>query len=185
MTVIEGIKPGTWTIDPAHTDIDFSVRHLAIAKVKGGFGEFAGTIVVPENIEDTKVEVTIQVASISTQQPQRDGHLRTSDFFDADNFPTITFVSTSLTFDGSDFTLTGDLTLRGVTKSISLKGEFGGVTLDAYGNTKAGFEASTTINRKDYGVMWNAPTEAGGLTLGDDVKIIVDGQAGLEAPAQA
>lgn len=179
MTVIEGLKPGTWNIDPTHTEVGFAVRHIAISKVRGTFEQFEGTIVVGENVEDTTVNATIEVASVNTNQEQRDGHLRTSDFFLAEEYPQITFASKSVRVDGSDIYVLGDFTLRGVTKDVELKVEFGGVTVDGYGNTKAGFEASTKINRKDFGVNWNAPTEAGGLTLGDEVTIVIDGQAAL------
>lgn len=175
------ITPGTWTIDPAHTEIGFSVRHLAISKVKGVFEEFAGTVVVAENAAESSVEGTVEVKSVNTKQAQRDEHLRTSDFFLADEFPQITFKSTGARLDGDDVIVTGDFTLRGVTKPVDFKVEIGGETVDGYGNKKAGFEATTTVNRKDFGVNWNAPTEAGGLTLGDDVKITVDGQLGLGA----
>ncbi|MFD2757600.1 YceI family protein [Gulosibacter faecalis] len=175
------ITPGTWTIDPTHTDVHFSVRHLAISKVKGSFEQFEGTIVVGEDITQTTVEGTVEVASVNTNQKQRDEHLRTSDFFLADEFPQITFKSTAVRADGDDLIVTGDFTMRGVTKPVDFKVEIGGQTVDGYGNTKAGFEATTTVNRKDFGVNWNAPTEAGGLTLGDDVKIAIDGQVGLSA----
>lgn len=181
MTVIEGLKAGTWNIDPTHTEVGFVVRHMAISKVRGKFEQFAGSIEVGENIEDSKVNVAIEVASVNTNQEQRDGHLRTSDFFLAEEFPQITFVSKSIRVEGDEIIVLGDFTLRGVTKDVELKVEFGGVTIDGYGNTKAGFEAKTKINRKEFGVNWNAPTEAGGLTLGDDVTIVIDGQAALAA----
>ncbi|MGO1543829.1 MAG: YceI family protein [Gulosibacter sp.] len=181
MTAIEGLKAGTWNIDPTHTEVGFVVRHMAISKVRGKFEQFEGSIVVGENVEDTTVKASIEVASVNTNQEQRDGHLRTSDFFLAEEHPQITFVSKSVRVDGDDIIVTGDFTMRGVTKDVDLKVEFGGVTIDGYGNTKAGFEATTKINRKDFGVNWNAPTEAGGLTLGDDVNIVIDGQAALSA----
>lgn len=181
MTVIEGLTPGTWQIDPTHTEVRFSVRHLAISKVRGQFEQFEGTVVVAEQIEDSKVDVAIDVASVNTNQEQRDEHLRTSDFFQADQHPKITFTSTGVRVDGDDIVISGDLTMRGVTKPVELEAEFGGVTVDGYGNTKAGFEAETKINRHDFGVAWNAPTEAGGLTLGDTVTITIDAQLVLQA----
>ena len=181
MTTFEGLTPGTWVIDPAHTEVQFSVRHLAISKVRGKFEQFEGTIVTGEQIEDTKVNATVEVASVNTNMEQRDEHLRTSDFFKADEFPQITFVSTGVRVDGGDLIVTGDFTMRGVTKSIDFKVELGGTTTDGYGQKKAGFEAETKINRHDFGVAWNAPTEAGGLTLGDDVTIKIDGQATYQA----
>ncbi|MDJ1372699.1 YceI family protein [Gulosibacter molinativorax] len=181
MTAIQGLTAGTWNIDPTHTEVGFVVRHMAISKVRGKFERFEGAIVVGDQIEDSSVNATVEVKSVNTNQEQRDEHLRTSDFFLADEHPTITFASKSVRVDGSDIYVLGDFTMRGVTKEIELQVEFGGVTVDGYGNTKAGFEASTTINRKDFGVNWNAPTEAGGLTLGDDVKLHIDGQAMLAA----
>lgn len=176
MTAIEGLTAGKYTIDPTHTEISFSVRHLAISKVRGNFQKFAGTVEIADQLEDSTASATIDVASIDTNQPQRDEHLRTSDFFNVDEFPEMTFKSTSVTVDGGDFTIVGDLTMRGVTKPVTLKAEFGGATVDGYGNTKAGFEATTKINRQDFGVKWNAATEAGGLTLGDEITITIDAQ---------
>ena len=181
MTVIDGLTPGTWQIDPTHTEIRFSVRHLAISKVRGQFEQFEGTVVVGEQIEDSQVDVTIDVASVNTNQAQRDEHLRTSDFFQVDEFPSITFTSTGVRVDGDDLIVTGDFTMRGVTKQIELEAEFGGETVDGYGARKAGFEAETKINRHDFGVAWNAPTEAGGLTLGDTISIAIDAQLALQA----
>jgi polyisoprenoid-binding protein YceI len=174
---------GTWTLDPTHSTIAFTVRHLAISKVRGTFEKFDLTIVTGQDDADGihSIDATIDVASVNTNQAQRDGHLRTSDFFQVDEFPTATFHSTGGTWDGDEFTIVGDLTLRGVTKQIELTGELGGVTTDSQGNTKAGASATTTINRHDFGVSWNAALEAGGLTLGDDVKIDIDVQVALQA----
>lgn len=171
---------GTWKIDPAHSEVSFSVRHLMISKVRGVFEKVDVTIVTPEDPKNTTIEAVIDVASVNTNQPDRDNHLRTSDFFLVEEHPTMTFTSTSLTFDNEDFTLGGTLTMRGVTKPITLKGEFGGLIVDGYGNTKAGATATTTINRHDFGVSWNNALEAGGMTLGDNVKIDVDIQVVLQ-----
>ena len=176
MTAFEGLTAGTYTIDPTHTEISFSVRHLAISKVRGHFQTFAGTVEIAEQIEDSTASATIDVASIDTNQAQRDEHLRTSDFFNVEEFPEMTFKSTGVAVDGGDLTINGDLTLRGVTKPVTLEAEFGGATVDGYGNTKVGFEATTKINRQDFGVTWNAATEAGGLTLGDVITITIDAQ---------
>ena len=176
MTAFEGLTAGTYTIDPTHTEISFSVRHLAISKVRGHFQTFAGTVEIAEQIEDSTASATIDVASINTNQAQRDEHLRTSDFFNVEEFPEMTFKSTGVAVDGGALTITGDLTLRGVTKPVTLEAEFGGATVDGYGNTKVGFEATTKINRQDFGVTWNAATEAGGLTLGDVITITIDAQ---------
>ncbi len=178
--LIPGYVAGTWTLDPAHSEVSFSVRHLAISKVRGTFEKFVVTVVTGENPEDTTLTASIDVASVNTNQEQRDGHLRTSDFFAVDEFPTIDFVSTGVRHDGEDFYLDGNLTLRGVTKPVSIKGEFGGIITDSYGNVKAGASGTLKINRKDYGVNWNAAVEGGGVMLGDEVTITLEGQVVLQ-----
>lgn len=172
---------GTWAIDPTHSTVAFSVKHLMISKVRGTFDVFSGTIVTAENPADSTIEASIEVASVNTNQADRDNHLRTGDFFKADEFPTMTFRSTAFTVDGDDFTIDGDLTLRGVTKAITLTGEFGGIIVNGYGQTMAAATATTKINRQEFGVNWNAALEAGGMTLGDDVTITLDLQATLQA----
>jgi len=171
---------GTWKLDPTHSEISFSVRHLAISKVRGFFETFDVTVVTNEDPTKNSIVATVDVASVNTNQKDRDGHLKTSDFFLVEEFPTMNFVSTAFEANGDDFTLTGDLTLRGVTKSVVLKGEFGGVTTDGYGQTKAGASASTKIDRTEFGVNWNAAVEAGGLTLGNDVSINIELQVVLQ-----
>jgi len=173
---------GTWKLDPTHAEISFTVKHLAISKVRGKFETFDVTIVTTPDDADGihTIDATIDIASVNTNQAQRDAHLRTSDFFLVDEHPTATFHSTGGSWDGDDFTIVGDLTLRGVTREITLTGELGGLTTDGYGNTRAGASATTTINRHDFGVSWNAALEAGGLTLGDDVKIEIDLQVILQ-----
>lgn len=172
---------GTWKLDPTHSTIAFTVTHLAISKVRGTFDSFDVTVVTGDPVDGIhSIEATIDVASVNTNQAQRDGHLRTSDFFLVEEYPTATFRSSGGTWDGDRFTLVGDLTLRGVTKQIELTGELGGVTTDGQGGTRAGASATTTINRHDFGVSWNAALEAGGLTLGDSVKIDLDIQIVLQ-----
>ena len=184
MTTTPDIHPayvaGTWALDPTHSEVTFSVKHLAISKVRGIFERFTASIVTAEDPSKSTVEASIEVASINTNQKDRDKHLRTNDFFKADEFPNITFTSSSVVLTGDDITVVGDLTLRGVTKSVTLTGEFGGTVTDGYGQTKAGFTASTKINRHDYGVSWNAALEAGGLTLGDEISINFELQFILE-----
>lgn len=172
---------GKWALDPTHSEVTFSVKHLAISKVRGTFERFTATIVTDEDPTKSTVEASIEIASVNTNQKDRDNHLRTNDFFKADEFPTMTFVSTGVALDGDDIRVEGELTLRGVTKSVTLVGEFGGIVTDGYGQTKAGFAASTKINRHDYGVSWNAALEAGGFTLGDDVSINFELQFALQA----
>ncbi|MBC7402416.1 MAG: YceI family protein [Microbacteriaceae bacterium] len=185
MTSITDTHPtyvaGTWVLDPTHSEVTFSVKHLAISKVRGSFERFTATIVTDEDPTRSTVEASIEVASVNTNQKDRDNHLRTNDFFKADEFPNITFVSTSVERDGDDITIVGELTLRGVSKSVTLAGEFGGIVVDGYGQSKAGFSASTKINRHDFGVSWNAALEAGGFTLGDDVTINFELQFTLQA----
>ena len=181
MTIdVATIPAGTWTLDPTHSDITFSVRHLAISKVRGAFEKFDVTVVTTENPADTTVTASVEVASVNTNQADRDGHLKTSDFFLVEEFPTMDFASTAVRLEDDVFYVDGNLTLRGVTKAVTLKGELGGVITDGYGQTKLGASASTKINRLDYGVNWNAALEAGGLTLGNDVTINFEIQVVLQ-----
>jgi polyisoprenoid-binding protein YceI len=172
---IAGYRAGTWRLDPAHSQVAFAVRHLAISKVRGVFEDFDVTVTTTENPADVTVEASIEIASINTKQAQRDEHLRTSDFFAAAEYPQMKFVSTAfqLAADNS-FALDGELTLRGITKAVRLRGEFGGIVTNEYGQIKAGVEASTKINRHDFGISWNAVQEAGGVTLADEVTISFD-----------
>lgn len=172
---------GTWTLDPAHSEVSFSVKHLKISKVRGTFEKFDVTIVTADDPKDSTVSATIDVASVNTNQKDRDAHLRTSEFFLVDEYPTMTFTSTSIEATGGDgFIVTGDLTLRGVTKEVTLTGEFGGIVTDGYGRVKAGASATAAIDRHDFGVSWNAALEAGGLTLGDTVSISFELQVVLQ-----
>ena len=173
-------RVGTWKLDPAHSELSFTVRHLMVSKVRGTFDTFDVTVVTPENPADISVEATIDVASANTKHEYRDQHLRTGDFFLVEEYPQATFRSTGISVDGDDFTLTGDLTLRGVTKPVTLKGEFGGLITDNYGNVKLGVSATTKINRLDFGVAWNSPLETGGVTLADDVTLNVELQLLLQ-----
>jgi len=177
---IPGYVAGTWVLDPTHSEVSFSVRHLAISKVRGTFEKFDVTVVTAENPADSTVTASVEIASVNTNQKDRDAHLKTSDFFLAEEFPTMDFVSTGITKDGDDFLLEGNLTLRGVTKPVTLKAEFGGIVTDGYGQVKAGASATTKINRKDFGVNWNAALEGGGFTLGDDVTISIEAQVVLQ-----
>lgn len=168
---IPGYLAGTWALDAAHSDITFSVRHLAISKVRGSFDKFDVTAVTAENPLDSTITASIDMSSINTKQADRDNHLRSGDFFAIDEFPTMDFASTGIRIDGDIISIDGDLTLRGVTKPVTLKGELGGFTTDSYGQSKAGISASTKIDRTAFGVNWNTAVEAGGLMLGTDVTI--------------
>ena len=185
MTTITNTHPayvaGTWKLDPTHSHVTFSVRHLAISKVRGSFESFDVTVVTAEDPTKSTIEASIDMASVNTNQVDRDNHLKTGDFFLIEDYPTMNFVSTSITADGDDLTVEGDLTLRGVTKPVVLKGEFGGIIVDGYGQTKAAASLSTKINRTEFGVNWNAALEAGGFTLGDTVSIELEIQVVLQA----
>lgn len=178
---IPGYRTGTWTVDHAHTEIGFSVRHLGISKVRGVFETFDAQVIAAENPHDSSVTVTVEMASINTKNPDRDGHLRSNDFFAIDQYPTMTFVSTGLRVEGDALLLDGDLTLRGVTRPITLTGEFGGIIVDPTGAVKAAAHGSTVINRSDFGVSWNAALETGGFLLSDEVTITIDAQFQLQA----
>jgi polyisoprenoid-binding protein YceI len=164
---------GTYTLDPAHTRIGFVARHAMVTKVRGAFNEFAGTAVLDgANPEKSRVQVTIEAASIDTRNAQRDEHLRSNDFLAMQEYPQITFTSTGARQTGeTTFELTGDLTIKGVTQSITIPFEFEGAAKDPFGNQRVGFEGAVTINRKDYGVTWNAALEGGGVLVSDKVTL--------------
>ena len=176
---IPGYKAGTWTIDPTHSEVGFSIRHIMISKVKGTFEKFDATFVTGENPLDSSVSATAQVASINTNQADRDGHLRTGDFFDAETYPSIGFVSTGVRQVKGDFLVDGDLTIKGVTKPVTFDFEFGGFGTDPYGNYKAGATAKTEVTRSDFGLTYNAALETGGVLLGEKVTITIELQAAL------
>ncbi|AZZ55500.1 YceI family protein [Rathayibacter iranicus] len=178
---IPGYKAGTWTIDPTHSEVAFSVRHLMISKVKGKFERFTATFTTGENPLDSTVEATAEVASVNTNEPNRDGHLRTGDFFEAEQYPEIRFVSTAVRPNGDDFLVDGDLTIKGTTKPVTFEVEFGGFGTDPYGNYKAGLTAKTTIDRTDFGLTYNAALETGGVLIGEKVTITLDLQAAHQA----
>ena len=162
---------GTWTLDDTHTRIGFVARHAMVTKVRGAFNQFEGTAVVDgDDVTKSSAKLVIKAASIDTRNEQRDGHLRSNDFLAMDEHPEITFVSTGVTATGpASLDLTGDLTIKGVTRSITVPFEFEGVATDPFGNLRAGFEGSVTINRKDYGITWNAALETGGVLVSDKI----------------
>ncbi|OBB30845.1 hypothetical protein A5792_18540 [Mycolicibacterium peregrinum] len=174
------LTAGTWAIDPVHSSINFSVRHLMVSKVRGSFETFSGAITVAED-GTPSVSATIDVNSINTRNEQRDAHVRSADFFDADNHPTATFVSTGVRPDGDDYIVDGDFTLKGVTKPVSLKLEYNGVNPGMGQGAVAGFEASVVLNRKDFGIDIDMPLETGGTVVGDKVTITLE----IEALKQA
>src|SRR3954454_19228959 len=166
---------GDYTIDPAHSRLGFSARHAMVATVRGQFTEFSGTAHVDTaNPADSKVEVSIVANSINTGQQQRDDHLRSGDFFESEEHPDIAFKSTDETRDGDDWTITGDLTIKGVTHSIAVPFEFTGSAQDPFGNTRIGFEGAATIKRSDWGMTFNAALETGGVLVSDKIKLEFD-----------
>lgn len=167
-----------WVIDPTHTNIGFKVKHLMISTVSGEFTKFEGSAETQgDSFASAAISFTAQTDSITTHNEQRDNHLKSADFFDAANHPTVTFKSTSFEKNGADeFTLNGDLTIRGTTKPISLKVEYSGTVQDPYGNTKAGFSLDGKINRKDFGLAWSAVTEAGSIVVSDEIKLAIEVQ---------
>lgn len=175
------IPAGSYVIDTSHTDIAFTVRHAGISKVRGKFEKFDGKIVVAENLADSSVNVSIDASSINTGDANRDGHLRSADFWDAAGKPTWKFVSTGVQGDGDSFVVNGELTINGVTKPVALETTFNGSVVDAFGAPRIGFSASTQISRKEFDLTWNAAMETGGFLVGDKVSITLEVEANPEA----
>jgi polyisoprenoid-binding protein YceI len=176
VAVAADLSTGTWAIDPVHSTINFSVRHLMVSKVRGTFGTFTGTVVVAEDGTPT-VGAEIAVDSVNSGNEQRDAHLKAADFFDVEKYPTASFVSTGVRADGDDYVLDGEFTLKGVTKPVALKLEFNGVNPGMGHGEVAGFEASVVLNRKDFGIDIDMPLETGGAVVGDKVTITLDIEA--------
>lgn len=179
-TQAPSLTAGTWVIDPVHSEVGFSVRHLMVSKVKGTFRTFSGSITVGTDPLESKVEATIEMASIDTRDEARDNHLRSSDFFETDKYPQMTFVSTAVKPAGSDFSVTGDLSIHGVTRTVELALEFNGVGPDPYGGQRAGFSASTEISRNDFGIDLSMPLDGGGVVVGDRINISLEVEAVLQ-----
>ncbi len=176
---LPGYASGTWTLDPAHTDIGFSVRHLMVSKVRGSFTEFSGTITTAEDPLTSSAGLTVALASIDTRSAERDQHLRSSDFFDAGNQPTMTYTTTSLRQDGDDLVAEGDLTIKGVTRPVVLNVEFNGIGTDPWGGTRLGLSARGEINRSDFGISFNMPLDGGGVMVGERIQLIIEVEAVL------
>ena len=179
MTTITQNDLLTYTIDPAHSRLGFVVRHMGFSKVRGSFKEFEGTVhMVPDDLSTLEAEVTVQAASISTNDANRDKHLRSEDFFEVETYPTLTFESTGVRdLDGETFTLVGTLTMHGVSKPVALQAEYLGTGQDPWGGTRTAFEARTKINRKDFGLNWNTLLETGGFLVSEEVEIVLEIQA--------
>lgn len=174
-----------WNIDPTHANIDFSIKHMAISTVKGSFTGFTASGETNEAGIPTSLEMEIDAASISTNNEQRDGHLKSADFFDCATYPTITFKSTKITGTPEELTIVGDLTIRGVTKPVTLKGEMGTTIKDPWGNQRTSLAVTGKISRAEWGLTWNQTLEFGGLLVSDEVKLMIEAQAVAAVPVTA
>ncbi|MCC7363303.1 MAG: YceI family protein [Dehalococcoidia bacterium] len=175
MTLLEGYQPMTWQLDPTHSSIQFGVKHMLVATTRGTFREYDVDATIDEaNPAASQAVVTIRAASIDTGEANRDGHLKSADFFDAETYPEIVFRSKRIEPKGSDVRLIGDLTVKGVTKEVALEGEWSAPQQDPFGGTRAGISVEGKVNRKDFGLTWTAPVELGGIVVGDTVKLSVD-----------
>jgi polyisoprenoid-binding protein YceI len=178
---IPGYVAGNWTIDTVHTHIGFVIKHMMVSKVRGSFGTFSGEIVTAANPLESSVTVTIDASSIDTKNQMRDDHVRSGDFFEVEAHPSITFTSTAVRIEDGEFFIDGDLTIRGVTRPVTLTVETPEFGPSMQGGTKAGFSASTEINRTEFGVSYNGPIPGGGAALGEKVQIVLDVEADLNA----
>ena len=176
---IPGYVVGTWDIDAAHSTVGFSVRHMMVSKVRGYFREFSGAIVTAQDPTQSTVTATVDMDSIDTRQEQRDAHIRSADFFDVGNHTEMTFRSTGVKTDGGDWTVAGDLTIKGITKPVTLALELNGFGPDAYGGTRAGFSGTTEISRKEFGVDIDMPMDGGGVVVGDKITVELEIEAVL------
>jgi polyisoprenoid-binding protein YceI len=180
LTGIPGYVAGTWSIDPVHSDVGFTARHMMVSKVRGKFRTFSGELVTGGNPLDSSVTAEIDLSSIDTGSEQRDAHIRSADFFEVETYPTMTYRSTGVRRHGSDYILDGELTLKGVTKEVPLALELNGFGPDPFGGTRAGFTATGEINRRDFGVNFNAVMETGGAVVSDKITIHLEIEAVLQ-----
>lgn len=174
---VEGYVTGTWTLDEAHTDIGFSVRHLMVSKVRGSFNTFSGTITTAADPLESSAELIVELSSIDTRNDDRDAHLRTADFFDADTHPMMSYRSTAIRRDGDDFVVDGELTIKGVSAAVTLIVEWNGIGPDPWGGTRLGLSATGEINRSDFGISFNMPLDGGGVMVGERIKLIIEAEA--------
>ncbi len=179
-STVPGYVAGRFTIDPVHTDVSFTVRHMMVSKVRGKFHGVAGTIVLADDPLGSSVSADVDLATIDTGNPQRDDHIRSADFFDVAEHGILTFRSTAVRPDGDNYVLTGDLSLHGQTRSVDLDLEVNGFTKDPYGGTRAGFTASGVINRKDFGITIDMPMDGGGAVIGDKIQVLLEIEAILD-----
>ena len=173
-TLPTGLTTGTYAIDASHSEVGFVARHAMVTKVRGRFTDVEGSIVIGEDVASSSAQATIGVASITTGSADRDAHLKSADFFDADLYPTISFRSTGVRAEGGSYLLDGELTIKDVTRPITLDVEFGGVATDPFGNERAGFSAEVDVDREDFGLTWNAALETGGVLVSKKVKLVLD-----------
>lgn len=174
---ITNLTPGVWNVDASHSTIGFVARHLMVSKVRGKFATFSGTLTIADDPFASKVEANAEIASITTGDDTRDGHLKSADFFDAETFPNMTLVSTGIDKDGGNYVLHTDLTIKGITKPVDFELEFDGVSGDPWGGTRAGFSAEAEVNRKDWGLEWNVALETGGVLVSEKIKIQLEIEA--------
>jgi polyisoprenoid-binding protein YceI len=169
-----GLTPGTYVVDASHSEVGFTARHAMVTKVRGRFSDVEGTLVLGEDAASSSATATIRTASVDTRSADRDAHLRSGDFFDAETYPEIAFRTTGVRGHGDDYLVDGELTIKGVTRPVTFEVEFGGVATDPFGNVRAGFSGSTTVNRKDFGLTWNAALETGGVLVSEKVQLSFD-----------
>lgn len=174
MTLPDGVTEGVWNLDMSHSEIGFTVRHAGISKVRGRFKEANAEVRVGSSLAESSLRAVVKTASFDSGDANRDTHVKSADFFDVEKYPEMTFKATKVEGDGEDYTVTGDLTIHGVTKPVELEVEFTGVAVDPFGATRAGFTAETEISRKEFGLTWNAALAAGGVLVSDKVKISLD-----------
>jgi polyisoprenoid-binding protein YceI len=179
---VDGVElpaAGDWQLDPSHTTVEFVGRHLMVSKVRGRFPEVEGVVHVADEPADSSVQVTIRTASVDSRDAKRDAHLRSADLFDVEQYPTITFRSTQVQGEGTEWQVTGDLTIKGVTRPVVLDVELTGVVADPWGGRRAGFSAHTEVNREDWGITWNLALEAGGVVVSKKIRIELEVEAVL------
>ncbi len=177
-STIPGYQPGTWVIDPTHSEVSFSVRHLMVSKVRGRFARFSGELVTGTDAVDSSVEATVDLASIDTNSEDRDAHLRSPDFLDVERYPSLTYRSTGVRAEGDGFVVDGELTLHGVTRSVPLALEVHGFLPESpFGDSRVGFSARGEISRKEFGISFDAPLENGGVVVGDKIQIDLEVEA--------
>jgi polyisoprenoid-binding protein YceI len=180
LTQIPGYVAGTWSIDPVHSEVGFSVRHMMVSKVRGKFKDFSGELVTSDSPLGSTVTASIDLTSIDTGSSQRDDHIKSADFFEVETYPTMTYTSTGIREDDGDFVLEGELTLKGVTRSVPLKLELNGFGPDPFGGTRAGFTATGEINRRDFNVNFSAPMQNGGVVVADKISLHLEIEAVLQ-----